>query len=435
MRAHERFAIPDSPVDETRHELVALGIEPTIGARLRHTVGELPVAEVMIGCDRNSLRSRDGRLFRMRPVNMELPHVDDAVGEERVQLPAAGGDHDVRRAGGRKCLAVDVGIVQEVDVLHDDALLGGGQPRQHLRPIGDARVLLRRDRGRDAIVACACGDVIPIRPDGRTRVVREERAEELVAIVRAEGIGRGAHRVAHRVDALRVLRWESCAAARGRQRRRGRRIVRWRLVERHCRAWLASHPRHTELRRIGGCASGHLIRPRRSPREDRHDDQPAIGQLVVADDGVTVVARLAWAGESLEDVVRGHRSIKHPAGGVEHRTLLREGRHARIHGLHDVIGPHGKAVVGGIAAASRALRAGEAHAESIEARGERRGGPVALRALLGICAPLCHARVGDANGVSTGGDRAHNDEDRDGSLRRSRESGHCVLGERARSPA
>ena len=47
--------------------------------------------------------------------------------------------------GGGSRRAVDVGVVQEVDVVDHDALLGGGLALQHPRAVDDTRVLLGRD--------------------------------------------------------------------------------------------------------------------------------------------------------------------------------------------------------------------------------------------------------------------------------------------------
>src|SRR4029079_15369544 len=77
----------------------------------------------------------------------------------------------------------------------------------------------------DHVVAGAGADVVAMRPDAYARVVGKLRAGELVLVVAAQRIGGRADRVAHRV-------------------RRG---------------------------------------------EDRLDDHPAAGELVVADDGVAVV--------------------------------------------------------------------------------------------------------------------------------------------------
>jgi hypothetical protein len=90
--------------------------------------------------------------------------------------------------------------------------------------------------------------------------------------------------------------------------------------------------------------------------EDRHHDQPAIGELVVAHHGVTVVAGLAPAAESLEHVARLARTIEHEPGRVELLALLREDRHARVDDLHDVIGSDRQRVVRWVPEICRPLR-------------------------------------------------------------------------------
>ena len=104
-------------------------------------------------------------------------------------------------AGGSP-LPVDVGVVQEVHAVDDDALLGRRLPFQHAVAIDHAGVLL------DHVVAGTGRDVVAVGPDRRARVIREERPIEGVSVVRSERIGSDADRVAHRV---RALRW--CAAA------------------------------------------------------------------------------------------------------------------------------------------------------------------------------------------------------------------------------
>ncbi len=119
-------------------------------------------------------------------------------------------------------------------------------------------------------------------------------------------------------------------------------------------------------------------------REDRHDDQPPIGELVVAHDGVAVVALVARTTEASKDVARLDRAIQHAPRGVEARALLRVDRHARVHELHDVIGPDGERIVGWIPPRVRALRAAEPDAESVEARDGDRRRAISGRRLLDV---------------------------------------------------
>jgi hypothetical protein len=45
--------------------------------------------------------------------------------------------------------------------------------------------------------------------------------------------------------------------------------------------------------------------------KDRHDDQPALRELIVTDNRVAVVARFARAAEAAEHVVGVHRAVQH----------------------------------------------------------------------------------------------------------------------------
>ena len=63
------------------------------------------------------------RSLGVLPVHVELPHVNRTCVEDPVELGAAGGHHDVRRAARRQRRAIDVGVVQEVHVEDDEALL------------------------------------------------------------------------------------------------------------------------------------------------------------------------------------------------------------------------------------------------------------------------------------------------------------------------
>src|SRR5215203_2445761 len=55
----------------------------------------------------------------------------------------------------------------------------------------------------DHLVAGAGRRVVPVGPDRRTRIVRKQRTEEFVPIVRTERIRPRADRVAHRIRTLR----------------------------------------------------------------------------------------------------------------------------------------------------------------------------------------------------------------------------------------
>src|SRR6185503_11034752 len=126
--------------------------------------------------------------------------------------------------------------------------------------------------------------VVTVRPYHWARIVRKQRAQELVPVVLAEWIRRRAHGVAHRVRpgglwakaaacAARTTgaRRSARGAGRGRRWRRGRR----RRNEQLRRA--TRLPGDTRGSRPDG-ASGFpllgLIGTRRGPSEDRHHDQP-----------------------------------------------------------------------------------------------------------------------------------------------------------------
>ena len=81
---------PIAPVDEPRHDLVALRVEPPLGARLRHAVRELAAAQVVIRRDGDLHGPVQLRLRRIVPVDVELPHVDAVVLDDLLQLRAAG---------------------------------------------------------------------------------------------------------------------------------------------------------------------------------------------------------------------------------------------------------------------------------------------------------------------------------------------------------
>ena len=254
-----------------------------------------------------------------------------------------------------------------------------GLPCEHRLAIGDARVLLRRDRRRDAVVARAGRDVVAIRPDRGPRVVREVRAQEFVSVVRAEWVGRRAHRVAHRVRTDWALRRACTAAtaptsaAAGRvSGRRWRR--RWRYEHRLRLAWLPRHTDHAGARAVSRTEWLGLVRAHRPAREQRQNDEPAVRELIVAHHDVAAVPRLAVAREVLEHVVGRNRPEQHFPRRVVLLALLREDRDAAtVHDLHDVIRADGERVVGRIAAATGSVRSFEADAETIEADHERGG--------------------------------------------------------------
>ena len=223
----DRLAPVHVPVHHARHELVALRVEMLVGARLAHARRQLAVAQIVVRSDRDLLRSGEARVRGVGPVDREAPRVNPVVIEDAVQLCAAGSQDHVGCPSGRQRLAVEIRVVQKVHPVHDHALLGRRLAEQHVPAIDGARVLL------DDVVAGAGRYVIAVGPNGGPRIIREERPQEFVAIVRAERIGARADRIAHRERAL-LLGWprrtcSGCGVRRRRWRRRhGGRHEQWR---------------------------------------------------------------------------------------------------------------------------------------------------------------------------------------------------------------
>ena len=124
MQCNDRFVAVDVPVYQALHQLVALGVEPTVGVGLRHAVGELSVAEIVVGRHGDPGRTAQAGFRGVIPVDVKLPGVDAIVIEYLVQLRAPRGHDDVGCARRWQRLPVDVGIVEEIDAVDDEALLG-----------------------------------------------------------------------------------------------------------------------------------------------------------------------------------------------------------------------------------------------------------------------------------------------------------------------
>jgi len=75
-------------------------------------------------------------------------------------------------------------------------LFGGWLAGEHSGAVGDAGVFLYD------VVAGTGGNVVAVGPDGGARIVGEERALELVAVIRSERIGTGAYGVTNGVGTL-----------------------------------------------------------------------------------------------------------------------------------------------------------------------------------------------------------------------------------------
>ena len=196
-----RFLVADSPIDDAGHELVALRVEPAVGAGLWHAVSQLAVTEVAIRRDGDPRRSFQTGLRHVFPVREELPRDDRIGGEVLPELRAAGCQHDVRRAPGGQPRAVEVGVVQEVDVVDDEALLARGLALEHGLALDDTGVLL------DDFIAGAGRHVVAIGPHRRTGVVREKGPEKFIAVVSAHRVACGAYGIAHGVGPLRSRHW------------------------------------------------------------------------------------------------------------------------------------------------------------------------------------------------------------------------------------
>ena len=138
-----------------------------------------------------------------------------------------------------------------------------------------------------------------------------------------------------------------------------------------------------------------LYGPLRQPREDRHDDEPAVGELIVTYDSITIVELLARTAKTPEDIARCNRTVQGLASRVEQSSALCEDSHARVDYLHDVIRPHREAVVGGIAQRRISLRSYEIGAESREVGVNHRSGSRALTVLLHL---RCARRHDDLDG-------------------------------------
>lgn len=155
----------------------------------------------------------------------------------------------------------------------------------------------------------------------------------------------------------------------------------WRHEERSRRTGLARSTGHAHLSRLAGSTGPRLIRPLGAAPENRHHDQPAIGELVIANDGVSVIRRLARAPETSEDGIGGDGTVQNLASRFELFAFLRKDRHPRIDDLEDVIQADGEAVIGRVSQDSSALRAFEPNAEPVETFDQRRPRPSSLRPL------------------------------------------------------
>jgi hypothetical protein len=137
------------------------------------------------------------------------------------------------------------------------------------------------------VIARAGGDVIAVGPNAGPRIVGEKASWKFVSMIGAERVRAGAHRVTHGIRS----------------------------------------------------------------REDRQEKHPALCQLVIPDDGVSTVLRLAPTAEAGEDRIRGHRAPQHHTARAIHAAFLGEHAHRGIDDMHDVIGTDGEAVIGNLRSA------------------------------------------------------------------------------------
>ena len=199
VHGDDRLAIAELAIHEPRHDFVALRVEPALGAGLRHAVGELPTAQILI--------RRDG----------DLVGPGDASSSPDPSSPRRTSTHTCRRLRARllscappvaitmfgaprggSALPVEVGVVEEVDAVDDDALLGRGLALEHPGAIDDAGVLL------DEVVAGArrARSSRPARPrdaDSRETAAAGTRSGSTGRTDRARADG-----VAHRIRPLRA---------------------------------------------------------------------------------------------------------------------------------------------------------------------------------------------------------------------------------------
>jgi hypothetical protein len=121
------------------------------------------------------------------------------------------------------------------------------------------------------------------------------------------------------------------------------------------------------LRRFTRSPGRRLVRPNRTSPEDRHHDEPPIGELVVTNDRVSVVGGLTRAAEALENRVGRNRTVQDSAGYAKTLALLCVDCYPGVDRLHDVVGPDCEAVVGWVSQCGSALGAFESDAETVKA--------------------------------------------------------------------
>jgi len=74
-------------------------------------------------CGRKPLRAIHSRVGWIHPIDVKVPKEDHVVLQDILKLRTAGCHHYVRRARGRQIVAIDVGVIQKLYAVDNDALL------------------------------------------------------------------------------------------------------------------------------------------------------------------------------------------------------------------------------------------------------------------------------------------------------------------------
>ena len=185
----ERLVIAEVAVGEPVHEPVGERVEPLSRAELRDTGSA--AARFGVRVDPHAARTRERRVARRGPVDVELP-ADQAAG-------GAESDHVVGRAGRRQARAVERrGEQSAVRGARSEELLRCRLPREH------ARAVERGDAGAGEVRAVredVDREVVAVRPDPELRIVREVGVAvvERIAVIGAGRVRRRGDRDAHEV--------------------------------------------------------------------------------------------------------------------------------------------------------------------------------------------------------------------------------------------
>jgi hypothetical protein len=121
----------------------------------------------------------------------------------------------------------------------------------------------------------------------------------------------------------------------------------------------------------------------------RHHDEPAIGQLVITHNGVSIVHLLAGAAKTPEYIAGLTWAVKNAAGAVKSFAFLAEDSHPGVDDLNDMIGSDGKGIVGRASVKSRTLWPFEPFAQAVETGYQLRRRTGAKPGLLDSCGSFC----------------------------------------------